>query len=190
MPKMKTHKGAKKRFSVTGTGKVRRLKAFKSHILTKKTSKRKRRLRQATTIKTPGEAKNIKRLIQASGRATMPRVRSNVARLKRKKQVMKAARGAFGARSKLWKAAKENVERGWKFAYRDRKNKKRDFRRLWVVRINAGAHQHGMSYSVFMHGLKKAGIEIDRKVLSDIAINDPAGFGALAEKVKSALEAA
>ena len=120
----------------------------------------------------------------------MPRVRSNVARLKRKKQVMKAARGAFGARSKLWKAAKENVERGWKYAYRDRKNKKRDFRKLWIVRINAGAHLHGMSYSVFMHGLKKAGIEIDRKVLSDIAINDPQAFGALAEKVKSALEAA
>lgn len=120
----------------------------------------------------------------------MPRVRSNVARLKRKKQVMKAARGAFGARSKLWKAAKENVERGWKYAYRDRKNKKRDFRKLWIVRINAGAHLHGMSYSVFMHGLKKAGIEIDRKVLSDIAINDAAGFTAIAEKAKSALEAA
>ena len=120
----------------------------------------------------------------------MPRVRSNVARLKRKKQVMKAARGAFGARSKLWKAAKENVERGWKYAYRDRKNKKRDFRKLWIVRINAGAHQHGLSYNVFMHGLKKAGIEVDRKVLADIAVNDAAAFGALAEKVKSALNAA
>ena len=120
----------------------------------------------------------------------MPRVRSTVARLKRRKQIMKAARGGFGARSKLWKAAKENVERGWKYAYRDRKNKKRDFRKLWIVRINAGAHLHGMSYSVFMHGLRKAGIEIDRKVLSDIAINDPPAFGALAEKVKSALEAA
>ena len=120
----------------------------------------------------------------------MPRVRSNVARLKRKKQVMKAARGAFGARSKLWKAAKENVERGWKYAYRDRKNKKRDFRRLWIVRINAAARQHDMSYSVFMHGLKKAGIEVDRKVLSDIAIHDAAAFTALAEKAKSALDAA
>ena len=126
----------------------------------------------------------------------MPRVRSNVARLKRKKQVMKAARGAFGARSKLWKAAKENVERGWKYAYRDRKNKKRDFRKLWVASVvhllqrYAGAHQHGMSYSVFMHGLKKAGIEIDRKVLSDIAVNDSAAFTALAEKAKSALDAA
>jgi large subunit ribosomal protein L20 len=117
----------------------------------------------------------------------MPRVRSNVVRLKRKKQVMKAARGAFGARSKLWKAAKENVERGWKYAYRDRKNKKRDFRKLWIIRINAGARQHDMSYSVFMNGLKLAGIEIDRKVLSEIAINDAAAFGALAEKAKAAL---
>ena len=120
----------------------------------------------------------------------MPRVRSNVARLKRKKQVMKAARGAFGARSKLWKAAKENVERGWKYAYRDRKNKKRDFRKLWIVRINAGAHLHGMSYSVFMHGLKKAGVEIDRKILADIAVRDPQAFGALADKVRAALNAA
>src|SRR4029078_10492090 len=120
----------------------------------------------------------------------MPRVRSNVARLKRKKQVMKAAGGAFGARSKLWKAAKENVERGWKYAYRDRKNKKRDFRKLWIIRINTGAHQHGMSYSVFMHGLKKAGIEIDRKILSDLAINDSEAFTALAEKARSALDAA
>ena len=120
----------------------------------------------------------------------MPRVRSNVARLKRKKQIMKAARGAFGARSKLWKPAKENVERGWKYAYRDRKNKKRDFRKLWIVRINAGAHLHGMSYSVFMNGLKKAGIEIDRKILSDLAVNDSEAFTALAEKARSALDAA
>src|SRR4029078_9598570 len=97
----------------------------------------------------------------------MPRVRSNVVRLKRKKQIMKAARGGFGARSKLWKAAKENVERGWKYAYRDRKNKKRDFRKLWIVRINAAAHQNGMSYSVFISGLKRAGGEIDRQVLAD-----------------------
>ena len=120
----------------------------------------------------------------------MPRAVSNVPRLKRKKQILKHAKGAFGARSKLWKAAKENVERGWKYAYRDRKNKKRDFRRLWIVRINAGARQHDMSYSVFMNGLKQAGIEIDRKVLSDLAINDAAAFGALAEKARAALNAA
>jgi large subunit ribosomal protein L20 len=120
----------------------------------------------------------------------MPRVRSNVVRLKRKKQVMKAARGGFGARSKLWKAAKENVERGWKYAYRDRKNKKRDFRRLWIVRINAAARQHDMSYSVFINGLKEAGIEIDRKVLSDIAVSDAAAFAELAAKARAALAAA
>ncbi|HSU93439.1 MAG TPA: 50S ribosomal protein L20 [Gemmatimonadaceae bacterium] len=120
----------------------------------------------------------------------MPRVKSNVVRLKRKKQVMKAARGAFGARSKLWKAAKENVERGWVYAYRDRKNKKRDFRRLWIVRINAAAHQHDMSYSVFMNGLKKAGVEVDRKILADLAVRDPAAFTMLAEKARAALTAA
>ena len=120
----------------------------------------------------------------------MPRVRSNVARLKRKKQVMKAARGAFGGRSKLWKAAKETVERGWKYAYRDRKNKKRDFRRLWITRINAAAHQNDMNYSQFMNGLMKAGIEIDRKGLADIAVRDPQAFTALAEKARSAHTAA
>ena len=120
----------------------------------------------------------------------MPRVRSNVARLKRKKQVMKAARGAFGARSKLWKAAKENVERGWRYAYRDRKNKKREFRRLWIVRINAACHIHDMSYSTFINGLARAGIEIDRKVLADLAVHDAAAFGALAEQARNALSAA
>jgi large subunit ribosomal protein L20 len=120
----------------------------------------------------------------------MPRVKSNVVRLKRKKQIMKAARGAFGARSKLWKAAKENVERGWVYAYRDRKNKKREFRRLWIVRINAAAHQHDMSYSVFMNGLKKSGVEIDRKILADLAVRDPAAFTMLAEKARAALTAA
>jgi large subunit ribosomal protein L20 len=120
----------------------------------------------------------------------MPRARSNVPRLKRKKGIMKAARGAFGGRSKLWKAAKENVERGWKYAYRDRKAKKRDFRKLWVTRINAAARENDMSYSVFMNGLKKSGLEVDRKILADLAVHDPAAFAAIADKVRSALNAA
>jgi large subunit ribosomal protein L20 len=120
----------------------------------------------------------------------MPRAVSNVPRLKRKKQILKHAKGAFGARSKLWKAAKENVERGRKYAYRDRKNKKRDFRRLWIVRINAAARQHDMSYNVFINGLGKAGIEIDRKILADIAVRDPQAFGEIADKVRAALTAA
>src|SRR5438874_11629416 len=116
----------------------------------------------------------------------MPRARSNVPRLKRKKGIMKAARGAFGGRSKLWKAAKENVERGWKYAYRDRKAKKRDFRRLWVTRINAAARQNDMSYSVFMSGLRKAGVELDRKVLADIAVRDADAFRRFAERAREA----
>jgi large subunit ribosomal protein L20 len=103
---------------------------------------------------------------------------------------MKAGRGAFGGRSKLWKATKENVERGWKYAYRDRKAKKRDFRKLWVTRINAAARQNDMSYSVFMNGLKRSGLEVDRKILADLAVHDPEAFSAIAEKVRQALNAA
>jgi large subunit ribosomal protein L20 len=117
----------------------------------------------------------------------MPRVKSNVVRLKRKKQIMKAARGAYGARSKLWRPAKETVERGWRYAYRDRRNKKRDFRRLWITRINAAARMNDLSYSAFMNGLRKAGIEIDRKILADLAVRDEAAFTALATAAKSAL---
>ena len=120
----------------------------------------------------------------------MPRAVSNVPRLKRKKQILKAAKGAYGARSKLWRPAKETVERAWRYAYRDRKNKKREFRKLWIVRINAAAHQHGMSYSVFMDGLKRAGLEIDRKILADIAVRDPQAFGAIADQVRAALDSA
>ncbi len=117
----------------------------------------------------------------------MPRVRSNVARLKRKKKIMRAAKGARGARSKLYKSAKENVERGLRYAYRDRRNRKRDFRRLWIVRINAAARGHDLSYSRFMSGLRKAGVEINRKVLADLAVRDPVAFGALAEVAKKSL---
>ena len=120
----------------------------------------------------------------------MPRARSNVPRHKRKKQIMKAARGAFGGRSKLWGPAKETVEKGWVYAYRDRKNKKREFRKLWIIRINAAARLNDLTYNAFMNGLKKAGIEVDRKILSDIAIEDADAFTNLAEQAKKALAAA
>lgn len=119
----------------------------------------------------------------------MPRVKSNVVRLKRKKQVMKAARGYFGARSKLWRPAKESVERGWRYAYRDRRNKKRDFRRLWVVRINAAARENGLTYSQLINGLKHAGNTLDRKSLAELAATSPAAFAAVAAQAKSALAA-
>ena len=117
----------------------------------------------------------------------MPRVKSNVVRLKRKKQIMKAAKGAFGGRSKLWKAAKETVERGWVYAYRDRKNKKRDFRKLWIMRINAAARLNDLTYSTFINGLQSAGIEVDRKILADIAVHDAAAFTVLADRARGAL---
>lgn len=117
----------------------------------------------------------------------MPRVKSNVARLKRKKKIMRAAKGARGGRSKLYKSAKETVERGWRYAYRDRRQRKRDFRRLWIVRINAAARQHDLSYNRFMSGLRKAGVEINRKVLADLAVRDPVAFGELAEVAKKSL---
>ena len=117
----------------------------------------------------------------------MPRVVGRVAHLKRKKKIMRAAKGARGGRSKLYKTAKENVERGMRYAYRDRRRKKRDFRRLWIVRINAGARLHELSYSRFMAGLKRAGVEVNRKLLADLAVRDPVAFGALVEVAKKSL---
>ena len=98
----------------------------------------------------------------------MPRVKNHVARLRRKKKIMAAAKGARGGRSKLYKSAKENVERGLAYAYHDRRLKKREFRRLWIVRINAAARLHDLTYSRFMAGLKRAEVEINRKVLADL----------------------
>src|SRR6266508_3767004 len=119
----------------------------------------------------------------------MPRVKSNVARLKRKNKVMKLAKGYWGGRSKLWKAAKEATERAAKYAYRDRRSKKVEFRRLWITRINAAARLHALSYNKFMNGLRKAGVEVNRKVLADLAVRDPAAFEQLAEVAKKSLEA-
>ena len=115
----------------------------------------------------------------------MPRVKSNVTRLKRKNKIMKEARGARGGRSKLWKAAKETVERGWRYAYRDRRQKKRDFRRLWITRINAAARLNDLSYNQLVSGLKKAGVEINRKILADLAVRDAEAFAKLAELAKA-----
>jgi len=116
----------------------------------------------------------------------MPRVkRGNKRRLKRKK-ILRRAKGYYLAKSKLYRIAKEQVRRSLRFAYRDRRNRKRDFRRLWIVRINAAARQHDTSYSKLMHGLKVAGIHLDRKLLADIAVRDPAVF---AEVVQAARQA-
>ena len=118
----------------------------------------------------------------------MPRAKRGNKRTERRKKILKLAKGYRGTKSKLYRSAKESVERGLNFAYTGRKLKKRDFRSLWIVRIGAAARLSGLNYSQFMHGLKVAGIELDRKVLADLAVNDAAGFAALAGQVKTALE--
>jgi large subunit ribosomal protein L20 len=117
----------------------------------------------------------------------MPRSTGAPARKDKKKKLLREAKGYFGGRKKLFRTAKDAVEKGWEHAYRDRKKKKRTFRALWITRINAAARQHELSYSRFMNGLKGAGIEIDRKALADLAIKDPAAFAALAAQAKGQL---
>ncbi len=117
----------------------------------------------------------------------MPRVKRGNKRLKRRKKILRSAKGYWGTKSRLHRAAKEQVLRSLAFAYRDRRQKKRNFRRLWVIRINAAVRQHDLSYSQFIFGLKKAGLDLDRKMLADVAVRDPQGFEGLVQAAKSAL---
>src|SRR6476659_9090305 len=111
----------------------------------------------------------------------MARVKRGVTARAKHKKVLKKAKGYYGARSRVFRVAKQAVIKAAQYAYRDRRQRKREFRSLWIIRINAGAREHGMSYSEFMNGLKKASINIDRKILSDIAIHDKSAFAALVE---------
>ncbi|ECH4206848.1 50S ribosomal protein L20 [Campylobacter jejuni] len=116
----------------------------------------------------------------------MARVKTGVVRRRRHKKVLKLARGFYSGRRKHFRKAKEQLERSLVYAYRDRRRKKRDFRRLWIVRINAACRLNNLSYSRFINGLKKAGIELDRKILADLAMNDAAAFAKIAEAAKKA----
>jgi large subunit ribosomal protein L20 len=115
----------------------------------------------------------------------MPRVKRGVAAKKRKRRILRQAKGYYGGRGNLLKTAREAVEKGWKYAYRDRRQRKRQFRALWIARINAGAREHGLSYSRMIHGLKAAGVEVDRKILAELAVADPKAFAELANLAKS-----
>ena len=117
----------------------------------------------------------------------MPRVKRSVAARKKRRKVLGQAKGYWGLKKSSYRYAKEQVDHSLTYAYRDRKNKKRTFRRLWIMRINAGARTHGLSYNQFIAGLKAAGVELDRKVLADLAATDPAKFGEIAEQAKAAL---
>jgi large subunit ribosomal protein L20 len=117
----------------------------------------------------------------------MPRVKTGVVRRRRHKKVLKLARGFYSGRHKHFRKAKEQLERSMQYAFRDRKQKKREFRKLWIIRINAACRLNGMSYSVFMNGLKRANIDLDRKILADFAMNDASAFTALTAQAKAAL---
>ncbi len=117
----------------------------------------------------------------------MPRAKRGNKRTEKRKKILKLAKGYYGTKSKLYRSAKESVERALNFAYTGRKLKKRDFRKLWIVRINAACRLNEMKYSQFMHGLKLAGVELDRKVLADLAVKQPESFAALAGQAKDAI---
>ncbi|HEY4976075.1 MAG TPA: 50S ribosomal protein L20 [Gaiellaceae bacterium] len=117
----------------------------------------------------------------------MPRVKRSVNARKKRRKVLGQARGYFGIKKSSYKYAKEQVDHSLAYAYRDRRNRKRSFRRLWIIRINAAARQEGLSYNQFVAGCKKAKIELDRKVLADLAVKEPAAFKAIAEQAKAAL---
>lgn len=119
----------------------------------------------------------------------MARVKRGVVARERHKKVLKKAKGYYGARSRTYKVAKQAVTKAGQYAYRDRRQRKRQFRALWIVRINAAARQYGLSYSRLIDGLKKAEVEVDRKVMAELAVHDQVAFAALAEKAKAALEA-
>ena len=117
----------------------------------------------------------------------MPRATNAVARRKRRKKTLAQAKGYYGRKHSSYRFANEQVMRSGQYAYRDRRNRKREFRRLWITRINAAARQHGMSYSEFIHGLGAAGIEVNRKMLADVAVNDPEAFRRFAELAREAV---
>ncbi len=118
----------------------------------------------------------------------MPRVKRSVHARKKRRKVLEQARGYFGIKKSSYKYAKEQVDHSLVYAYRDRRNRKRSFRRLWIIRINAAARQEGLSYNQFVAGCKKANIELDRKVLADLAVREPAAFKVIAEQAKAALQ--
>jgi len=136
------------------------------------------------TFESPASSRQFERKQKG---ANMPRVKRGTKRRAKRKKILERASGYFLTKSKLYRSAKEAVERGLKFAYSGRKQKKRQYRSLWIVRIGAAAKLNGLSYSQFIHGLKQGGVELDRKILADLAVKDPGAFKSLAEQAKSAL---
>ena len=158
MPKMKTKSSAKKRFKVLGNGGVKRAHAFKRHILTKRTTKNSPQFRGTTRVCKSDMASSSKRLPDAEGVESMSRVKRGVTAKARHKKILALAKGYRGRRKNVYRVAKQAVMKAGQYAYRDRRQRKRVFRQLWIIRINAGARENGLSYSKFMNGLRRATI--------------------------------
>ena len=190
MPKIKTHRGAAKRFKITGSGKIVSSKAGKSHILTKKSAKRKRILGSVAEISAVNYPR-VRRLLAKykEGVENMTRIKRCVIKRTKHREVLKAAKGYYGSHSRSYRLAKEAVLKSLSYNYIDRKIKKRTFRSLLIVRINAAARLNGISYNEFINGLKLANIDINRKMLSEIALSDPAAFAKLTELAKNPVSA-
>ena len=192
MPKMKTHSGTAKRFRLTGTGKVMRRRANRNHLFEHKSSRLTRRLYGEVTV-APSDVKDDQEAAgqvarPARGRQnTMARVKRATNAHKKRKVVLERASGYRGQRSRLYRKAKEQVLHSMTYAYRDRKDRKGNFRRLWIQRINAAARANGMTYNRFIQGLRVAGVEVDRRMLAELAVADEAAFSALVEVAKKAL---
>ena len=188
MPKMKTKSSAKKRFRVTGSGNVKMGQAGKQHGMRKRSNKMIRNARGAIMMKDM-EVKRIKTfyLPGQQGELSMARVKGGVTAHKRHKKIIKLAKGYRGRSKNCFRIALQRVEKALQYAYRDRRNKKREFRALWIQRINAAVREHGMKYSTFINGLNKAGVELDRKVMADMAMNTPKAFKDLVKTAEKAL---
>ena len=191
MPKMKTHSGTAKRFRLTATGKVMRRRANRGHLFEHKSSRVTRRLYVEVPV-AQSELKEIKKLLgnepgAREGDRTMARVKRATNAHKKRKVVLERASGYRGQRSRLYRKAKEQVLHSMTYAYRDRKDRKGNFRRLWIQRINAAARANGMTYNRFIQGLRMAGVEVDRRMLAELAVADEAAFSALVEVAKKAL---
>ena len=188
MPKMKTKSGAKKRFRFTATGKVKHGVVGKRHGMSKRGNRFLRQQTGMTLVSEPDTPHHQAQLLSVRevGHGTRQAGRH---RTRPSQEGPRSSPRAIAAAPRLRSASRiEKVEKGLQYAYRDRRNKKRDFRGLWIQRINAGAREHGLTYSQFMNGILKAGIEVDRKVMADLAVREPAAFKALVEQAQAALK--
>ena len=183
---MKSHKAAQKRIGVTGSGKIIRVNAWSGHHLEIKSSRRTRRYAGKSMIGTSTRSRSAACCRTSRSRPDMARVKRGVTAHKRHKRLLNAAEGRKGTKSRLIKPAREALLHALAYATRDRKQRKRQMRELWIVRINAAARQNGLTYGQFINGLKKADIEIDRKILADLAVRDSATFGASPSVAKGA----